>query len=172
MKRELKTDGEMVLVALTKGYTAVIDAADLSIVKGFNWHAVEAKNHKGELLTVYAARTVRDENGNRRPLKLHRAILAEVEGPVDHRDGDGLNCRRNNLRAATNEQNAFNQRKARNNTSGLKGVSWNKTKGCWQARIRVQRKLKHLGYFNDKQAAAAAYAEGSQKFHGEFGRLK
>ena len=66
---------------------------------------------------------------------------------IDHKDGDGQNNNPDNLRLATRTENSRNRGTNRNNTSGIKGVYWNKEKGKWQARIQINRKHKHLGYF-------------------------
>jgi hypothetical protein len=91
---------------------------------------------------------------------------------VDHHDGNGLNCQRINLRIATHAENQRNQRLTKQNTSGFKGVGWNKRDKAWQARIKVNGKLKHLGYFSDPVDAYAAYCKASAEMHGEFGRVR
>jgi len=78
---------------------------------------------------------------------------------------------RANLRIATNAQNQHNSRQRSDNTSGTKGVSWYKRDRKWQAKIKVDRKLYHLGFFSRIEDAAAAYARASQELHGEFSCL-
>ncbi|MCO1498261.1 HNH endonuclease, partial [Limosilactobacillus reuteri] len=75
---------------------------------------------------VYACRTGR-ENGKKTFQFLHQQIAGAPPGAItDHRDGDGLNNRRANLRPATAVQNGYNCAKYKNNTSGVKGVSFHK----------------------------------------------
>jgi hypothetical protein len=164
--RPIRLDGNIAYVPLTRGYEAIIDAADAPLVEGFNWSAMVAPR------SVYAKRN--DRTGDKaRTVQMHRVILSEPEGlEVDHIDGDGLNNTRDNLRVATKAQNQHNRRINRDNTSGLKGVSWCKHAGKCQARITINGKLKHLGYFNTKEEAHAAYCEASAKFHKEFGRTE
>lgn len=69
-------------------------------------------------------------------------------GNIDHRDGDPQNNRITNLRLASNRDNCMNLGVAVNNTSGVTGVIWNKKDNKWQARIKVDRKQKHLGQFD------------------------
>jgi hypothetical protein len=88
------------------------------------------------------------------------------ENQIDHHDGKRSNNRIANLRPATHAQNQMNSRAY--GQSGRKGVSWNR--GRWQARIRVNRVLIHLGRFDDKEEAAAAYALHARKHFGEFAR--
>jgi hypothetical protein len=97
--KPIRIEGNLAYVTLTRGYHAVIDAADVSIVAGYNWYAT-GKGH-----CVYGCRG--DYSGEvRRTVLMHRAILGEVSGmSVDHCDGDGLNNRRANLRLATHAQN-------------------------------------------------------------------
>ena len=100
---------------------------------------------------------------------MHRWIVfGGKEGSgVDHSDGDKLNNRRGNLRKATQSQNSKNTLLAKNNTSGFKGVS-KTAEGRWRARITVERKEIHLGVFDTKADAAAAYDAAALQLHGEF----
>ncbi len=100
----------------------------------------------------------------------HRIIWKMVHGEdpedlVDHRDRYTGNNRITNLREATNERNMWNQRRRSTNTSGVTGVYWSKGKSRWQASICHGGKLRHLGYFDDKQAAIAARAAAKKKHH-------
>lgn len=90
---------------------------------------------------------------------------------IDHIDGDPLNNRKSNLRFCTNAENTKNQRKKKNNTSGFKGVSWDKEKKKWAAQITVNQKKIWLGTFEDKVEAAKAYNKAAIKYHGEFAYL-
>ncbi len=89
---------------------------------------------------------------------------------VDHWDGDGLNCRRGNLRAATHAQNLYNRGPQQNNKSGYKGVSWSRNAKKWWAHIQVDKKVIHLGYFDVAEQAARAYDVGALKYHGSFAK--
>ncbi len=161
LKRPIRIDGDVAYVTLTKGYVAIIDAADVPLVDGKNWCAVVGRR------TVYASRKVAE-----RIELLHRVIMAALYGMVvEHLDGDGLDCRRENLRLATHAQNTYNQRLARNNTSGFKGVSWNNRAGRWRAEITAGGKTMNLGYFVYIDDARAAYADASKRYHGKFGRV-
>jgi hypothetical protein len=89
---------------------------------------------------------------------------------VDHRDGNPLNDAWPNLREATDSQNAMNK-KRQANSSGLKGVCWNKKAGRWQASIMIDNKAIYLGLFSTAEAAHAVYCEQATKLFGEFARF-
>lgn len=168
-KREIRIEGDIAYVPLTQGYEAAIDAADVPLIEGKNWFAQVSRRRDGSVRAVYALTQVRRENGKQRPERMHRVILGIDSDEADHKDGDGLNNRRGNLRPATHMENCFNGRRRCDNTSGFRGVTLDRGKGMWRARIRVARKLLHLGWFSDQLKAAAAYAEASAKHHGTFG---
>jgi hypothetical protein len=103
---------------------------------------------------------------------MHRALLA-VAGPVDHTNGDGLDNRRANLRAATCTENARNVRVHRDNLAGWKGVSKAppRVRARWRARIWVDGRELRLGYFDDPEAAARAYDAAAREYFGAFAAL-
>jgi len=88
---------------------------------------------------------------------------------IDHRDGDTGNDRLGNLREANDSQNSANRRGNSSIRSGLKGAYRNNKSG-WYSRIKVGGQDVYLGTYQTKEAAAAAYAEASKKYHGDFGR--
>lgn len=90
---------------------------------------------------------------------------------IDHIDGDRSNDRLSNLRLATRQQQQWNTKKSRSNTSGAKGVSFYKRLGLWRADITVHGEQKTLGYFKDKLSAVEAYRLAATKLHGEFACL-
>jgi hypothetical protein len=89
---------------------------------------------------------------------------------IDHRDGDPLNNRWDNLRRATRSQNNANRGPHRNNACGLKGVSRNRS--GWRATIHKNRRRHYLGIFRTPQAAHAAYEAAARKLFGEFARTE
>ena len=90
---------------------------------------------------------------------------------VDHRDRNGLNNQRHNLRPATTSRNSANKPGNRNNTSGFKGVFWDKSKRLWLASIRVNYKQLHLKRWPTQLEAARAYNAAAIKYFGEFAWL-
>jgi len=168
--RPIRIEGDVAYVTLTRGYEAIIDAENVPLVEGYNWQHIGPNRQ-----TNYARRNglvSRGEN-TRSGLYMHRVILDAPAGlEVDHIDGNGLNNRRGNLRLATPSQNSCNKGVTKSNTSGYKGVFWEKGRGKWRALIRLNYKLKHLGFFDTPEKAYKAYCEASDKLHGEFGRVK
>lgn len=88
---------------------------------------------------------------------------------IDHEDLNSLNNKWENLREATSSENAYNRKNQINNTSGHKGISFDKKNNKWRARIYVSKKCIHLGRFISREDAIIAY-EGAMNLHGEFAR--
>lgn len=91
-------------------------------------------------------------------------------GQIDHRNGIRSDNRWDNFRLADNQQNQANKKRHRNNSSGFKGVFWNKQRGRWAAKINPNRRQVHLGFFDDPAVAHAAYCQAAQRYFGEFAR--
>lgn len=90
---------------------------------------------------------------------------------IDHRDGNSLNNRIDNLREATGSQNQANRGKNKNNTSGYKGVYWDRSSGRWAANIWKDSQKIWLGCHDTPELAYAAYCEAALKYNEEFARL-
>lgn len=108
-------------------------------------------------------------NINGEKLWLHRYIMEVKKGEyVDHINGNFDDYRKINLRICNNAENNRNRGLQKNNTSGYPGVGWAKREQKWRARIKVNGKEKHLGFFDDKNAAIAAKKRAEEKYFGEF----
>lgn len=104
-------------------------------------------------------------------MRMHRIVMNAGKGKViDHINGNGLDNQKKNLRECTHAENCKNMGQYASNTSGYKGVSWNKCRGMWQAYIKDNGKQRHLGYFPDVIQAAKAYNKASKKYYGKFGK--
>lgn len=152
-------------IPLTKGYVALIDDADLELVSQYSWSA-DVRRH-----TVYAQAYTGGGRAGHKKISLHRLITnAGVEQEVDHRDNNGLNCQRANLRLCTNHQNHWNRPK--HGTSGhprYKGVKpTGPRKRRWQASIGLNNKSINLGKFYSAEEAAYAYDIAAREHFGEF----
>ena len=97
----------------------------------------------------------------------HHGVLPKY---IDHVDGNPANNSIENLRECSSMQNHFNEKKPKNNTSGIKGVSFHKTTQKWRANVFLGYKQYYLGLFNDIQDAEKACVEFRNKHHGEFAR--
>ncbi len=149
-------------VELTQGYSALVDPRDIGRAARFNWSA-----SKTARWTVYGIR----REGDGKPIYLHRFILSEdfdlpSDIQVDHANGDGLDCRRLNLRLGTKNQNAQNRANLhREKSSKFKGVI--RRGDRWIAKCRDN----HLGIFDDEIAAAAAYDRAARDQYGVYACL-
>ena len=111
---------------------------------------------------------------NRKKYLAHRLIYLYHHGTmpdfIDHIDGNKLNNRIENLRECTKSQNGFNMRMNSNNTSGVKGVSWNEQRQKWVVHLRLNHKQKYFGGFKDFELAELVAIEARNKYHKEFAR--
>jgi len=151
-------------IPLTKGFVALVDPVDSDLAV-LNWHA----NPKG-----YAEKY---DPVSRGKMHLHRIMLSRKIGGallpdelVDHINGNRCDNRRSNLRIATAAQNLRNVKRHADNQSGYKGVTWNTRQEMWLARICVDYKSIHLGYFHDPLDAALAYDEAARRYFDTFAR--
>jgi hypothetical protein len=153
------------LIHLTQGKSAVVDAADYERLSRWQWFAHFDK----KINKWYAMRSQRID-GNLSYVYMHREIMgAAASEEVDHANGDGLDNRRSvNLRIATHRQNLANRGPQRNNTSGYKGVTWNKQLRRWCAQIHIAGKHLHLGVFDIAEDGARAYDTAAREHFGEF----
>jgi len=155
-------------ILLTKGRVALVDDEDFERVNQYKWRAVLVNNK------LYASGEYRKRDGSVGNRRMHRFILSLPAGRIpltDHRDGNGLNNQKSNIRVATSLQNNRNARKRSDNSSGFKGVSLYKPYDKWRATIRVNGVKKHLGYFSNPKDAALAYDKAARKFFGDFALL-
>ena len=152
-------------IELTQGKVALVDDKDFKWLNQWNWCA--SKMGTG----WYAQRGIRTKNKHDTSLRMHRVILNAQKGQmVDHKDCNGLNNQRHNLRLCTPSQNAFNRRNHCQSSSKYKGVSWNKKCKKWRAYIKLNHKIMHLGSHIIEEEAALAYDKKAKELFGEFAR--
>jgi hypothetical protein len=148
-------------IPLTGGRFAIVDDVDYENLSQFKWHIDRNQT------TCYAHRTPWVHGQNRsQTIRMHRQIMGFPSGLVDHRNGNGLDNRRTNLRVATKSENHANSRKLDpRNKSGYRGVFRIRT-GRWMAQIRAHGKPKYLGLFDTAEQANDAYRSHAQSFRG------
>ena len=141
----------MKTIVLTKGKFALVDDEDFERVSRFKWHA-----NKPRLSKIWYAQTTFLRHGKKVHLYMHRFILPHNMPRTDHKDRNGLNNQKENLRPCTRTQNQYN-RNVQVHSSSYKGVSYFKVTKRWHARFYTNGKLVHLGYFSTAEQAAEAY---------------
>lgn len=161
-------------IKLTQGKVALVDDADYEWLNQWKWWAHKDYN------TFYARRSYL-LNGKTVGVKMHRLILNLTDPKIigDHKDGNGLNNQRYNLRICTTSDNGRN-RKTANGSSKFVGVSRVITKAqsgkdyqYWRGNIKPDKhsKIINLGHFKTEAEAAKAYNEAALKYFGEFASL-
>jgi hypothetical protein len=94
------------------------------------------------------------------------------KGEIDHINGNGCDNRIVNLREATTSQNGMNRGLRVDNTSGHKGISWNKKSSQWLAHIGYRGKIVHLGLFDTIEEAKTVRDDAARRLHGAFARIE
>lgn len=152
-------------IQLSQGRVALVDDEDFEKLNQYKWCA--NKIRKTYYATTYWGIK---KSGSYGHLTMHRLILNITDGKIliDHRDNNGLNNQKKNLRIATTSQNAMNSGANKSGTSKYKGVSRASRGESWQARISKGGKHEYLGYFSNENDAAIAYNKAAIQLHGEF----
>lgn len=133
---------------------AIIDLEDVDKIKNYKWHIAEG----------YA--------NNKSTGKMHRFIIDCPKGMVvDHINGNTLDNRKCNLRICTIAENSRNRNKYKKNASSIyKGVSYDKKKGKWRAIIQINKKSKHIGYYDSELEASIQYDKKAILYHGVYAK--
>lgn len=131
------------------------DLEDFDKIKDYCWY----KDRFGYVVNIK----------DRKNIKLHKLITNTNEDTiVDHINRNKLDNRKCNLRICTKQQNNFNTNISKNNTSGYKGVYWDKSRGKWSASIGYNYKTIFLGRYNTKEEAYKKRLEAEEKYYKEF----
>jgi len=153
------------MVINIKGYEVLIDDVLAPAVMARKWHIADRKRG------IYFATSVKLPNGKRYDIKLHRFVCEAPPGMlVDHKNGDHLDCRLENLRVCTIAQNTQNQPMKKSNKTGYRGVSFHKQSGKYRAVISHNGQYIHIGYYDTPEIAAEKYRAEAKKLFGEFYR--
>ena len=145
---------------------ALVDDEDYEFVSQFSWHNSWSP-HRCD--GAYASAQAIFDDGSRGHIMMHRLITGWRR--VDHKDGNGLNNQRSNLREATQQQNMWNARNLKQRGgSHYRGVT--RRNNWWIAAIGLpDGKRKYLGRFSSEEAAARAWDAAALATRGEFARL-
>lgn len=158
-------------IPLSKGKVAIVDDGDYERVCQYKWYATVSRSGHGEWW--YAQRKV-SINGSSVTILLHRFLLNDPPKGVfvDHRNGNGLDCRRENIRLASprdNARNAGSRSRQKGNSHGFKGIKHNH--GTWMAQVRTDvGRVMSYGHLTPTDAARAYDALASEH-HGAFAKL-
>jgi hypothetical protein len=164
--RRKKYNHPFMRIKLSQNQYTIVDFDDFCRLIRYKWYAYDNGN------TFYAERP-EYINGFLCRIRMHRVIMNPEKGEViDHKDRDGLNNCKYNLRPATPAQNRLNNRRGFNSpTSKYKGVFFDKKRGKYRAVLSIDCKKKHLGYFDNEIDTARVYDEAAKKQRGDFAAL-
>jgi hypothetical protein len=165
-KYEVRGDTTVIFVSYCgQPLECLIDTEDLPLISAFRgtWNVTKDGN------TYYVKRETQQQK-RKAKVSIHRLITGSDAKRVDHKDGNGLNNQKSNLRDATPGQNRANAGLSSTNTSGYRGVAWHRRIGKWRAVLQGAC-YQHLGYFDSKDAAARAYDAAALRTFGDFARL-
>lgn len=139
-------------IPLTRGCVAIVDDEDYEFLSLWKWYALEQPH------THYACRDIRVD-GKKKTIWMHRIINQTPDGFLtDHKNGNGLDNRKENLRSVTHAENMVNcGRHATGRYSKYRGVTWHKHDKVWIAQITVNYRTIYLGRFATEEAARDAY---------------
>lgn len=150
----------MAELVISAGHVVQVDEEDLPELSQHRWTYIPRACGHG----AYAARWVK-KDGKRKTVYMHRQLMNDPPGEVDHEDGDGLNNRRYNLRLASRNQNNVN----RDHTNTYRGVYPFRKK--WKSQAKVNGKNVHIGVFTNPIDAARAYDVFVLAAWGSFARI-
>jgi hypothetical protein len=153
-------------IPLTQGKVTLVDDSDFEWLSRHKCYAMHCHAYKKDYW--YAGAYIHGKQ-----VFIHRLIAGTAKDMVtDHKNGDGLDNRRENLRTCTIAENTHNQnRQTMNKSSEFKGVYWYKPRKIWRAIIKIGMKRLYLGHYKVEEDAARAYDRAAVKYHGEFANL-
>jgi hypothetical protein len=150
----------MKIIPLTQGKVVIVDDEDFEKVNNYRWRTLNGRSG-------YACYAISGQTPNH--ILMHRLIMgATVDQQIDHKNGNGLDNRKANLRPCNHIQNQCNRGIPNNNTSGFKGVSWDRDADKWRAYITVNKKRISLGKFTSVIEASKAYDKSALTHFSQF----
>lgn len=156
-------------VPLSRGLFAFVDAKDSKDVGRWLWSTSSPRRYTGGF---YARRNFGPDAEGQQYKSMHLYLMNPPAGmEVDHKNGEGLDNRRSNLRVCPHNHNMRNMRRWTKKSSKYKGVSWFKRDSRWRAYIVDANRQFHLGYFDDEVTAAETYDRAAKEMFGEYACL-
>lgn len=145
--------------------TALVHAMDYELVMQYTWHlrSPDASHHTG-----YARRSHRGADGKWHNLFMHQFLTGQKN--MDHKNLNGLDNRRSNLRPGGKSQ-SVHRGKLQSNTSGMIGVSRDKQRGKWRAEVWKNGKRVWRARFDDLEEAGHTRDAKAVEYHGAFAVL-
>lgn len=143
---------------LTKQQPILVDESDLDCLTTWNWHISHGYARRNAVI-----------DDRKTSVSMHQQLMGFPNCDVDHINGNRLDNRRSNLRLCNDTLNQQNRKI--NYNKRFKGVNWHKHIGAWQVSIRVNKQLKHIGYYDDEEYAAKIYNQWALMYFGKFARL-
>lgn len=159
-------------IPLTQGKFALVDDADFEWLSQWKWHAV-CKNGKYYAVRKQYLRTTADGKEVYDTLYMARVIMRTLSDCLcDHKDGNGLNDQRSNLRNCTKAENQRNRGPQRNNTSGQKNITWHSQNKMWRVRVSAKGQLTRGGLHHRIEDAIRERNKILEEMHGDFARVE
>lgn len=154
-------------IQLTRGYVTQVDDEDYEWLNQWKWKSsVSGKS-------VYANRARKCPGRYKYKSVSIQSVIMETQetDEIDHKDGNGLNNQKINLRICTHQENSCNRKLFSSSTSGFKGVSWNKRYRKWRVSISKNGRSRYLGQYNCLVKAAKVYDDRARLLFGEYACL-
>ncbi len=150
------------------GRVALVDDEDYELVASHVWRVYE-ETRVGRRHGPYAFASIRRVDGRRTMIYMHKLLTGWSQ--TDHKNHDGLDNQRTNLRPVTRAQNQQNARPYAGCTSPYRGVYWNRQRRTWQAQISTDGRRRNLGRFASEEDAARAFDGAALAAWGEYAYL-
>lgn len=157
--------------AKARGRVALVDTSDLEMVSVYRWRVWERERHDRPSLEGPYAQADAYRDGRRVTIRMHNLIMAVPY--IDHRNRNGLDNRRENLRTYKGGQNNANSPPLAASPHGFKGITRDRRnlRRPWRAHIHIDGRHHTLGYFATPEEAALAHDVAAVKTWGEFAYL-